>query len=316
MYNFSEYKTIVARLAQRSGDADYLTNIGDWVNLSVKFLADIYDYYQELEGIYNFTTVDGTEDYGMPNDFDKPLRIFDLTNKKDLTIITEEKYYDQALSNIADSTESNTPEFARLYGVRGVKTNVGSAGSKVKAKSSAAESSSVTVRVEGYIDSSKTILAFEDLTVTGTSYTSLTTATFYEITRVSKSADSTGYITLADSSENTLTILTSIDRVIQHPVLRLGKIPGQANSMRILYKKKIRKMVDNNDYPFVDADEFIVTNSLGFAYSQEKETESRATVMWGKADAALKNMLRNKQGRLGPDYQHKITSGLIQAHRA
>lgn len=317
MINFTEIVTQVGRMLQRSGDEDYATLIKDWVNWTHQFAGQAYDYFAELEGIHNFSTVASTEEYFMPTRFDKPLRIVDLTNDIKLTIKTEEEYYDENLAIISAASEESGPSIARMYGVSGVIKQISTSGDTLQAKSSASENTNVTVRIEGYVDSALTILDFEDITVTGTSATTATSPkTFYKILHHSKDIDSSGYITLEDSSNNDLSILSSIQRVAYHKVMKLGKIPDQANSMRVLLKQAPKKLVDNNDYPFIDADDFFILGSAAYGLLQEKETIDRGNVLFSKANEKLTLLIADRQRRLGPDFQHKIVSPLIQSHRA
>ncbi|HEY9874583.1 MAG TPA: hypothetical protein V6D12_14180 [Candidatus Obscuribacterales bacterium] len=315
MYNFDELKDNVAKLAQRSGDSDYESKIGIWLNLSLETLYNVYDWWLELRERYDFTSVDGQADYGMPPQFDKPLLFWDRTNDKLITIRTEEEYTKDNLANINDSTEGDV-NFGYLIGVSGAKKQVSTSGSTVKAKSSTSETGSgITVRIEGYVDSDLSIVDYENIVVTGTSYVA-GTKTFYKILHFSKSGDSEGYITLADASSNILANLGSKDRVGHHKIFRLGLIPDDSvTNYRILYKKKFRKMVNDYDYPFVEADEFLTLNSLGYALSEEKETSERAVLVWNKAKEALNLILTNQQMKHGPEYQHKMVSVFAQAHR-
>ena len=125
MYTFLTLKQKVAELTQHvtydsSGTATYdpnfMTKAGVWLNLSQKLLSESYDFWTELETTYDLTTVDGTEAYDMPSDFDKPYRVYDLTNVKEITPETETKYVDANLSDIVDSTEGEPSEY-RIYGV-------------------------------------------------------------------------------------------------------------------------------------------------------------------------------------------------------
>ena len=46
-----------------------------------------------------------------------------------------------------------------------------------------------------------------------------------------------------------------------------------------------------------------------------REDINSVNILWQKSQQALVQLLTNIQGSLGPDYQHKITSRLIQSHR-
>ena len=314
MRTFGELKEDVAILVQRSGDTDYTAKIGQWINLSHRFIYNIYDYWNETEDIHNFTTVASTEDYFMPTRFNKPLKIFDITNDAKLTVVTEEEYFSANIANVADATEAKVPAFARLYGESPVTVQISTSGDNTQAKSSSASDSGVKVRVEGYLDSALTSLGFETITLTGAT-AKAGTVTFYKIVHVSKDSDSAGTITLEDSSGTDLVVMAPIDRVSRHKVLKLGLIPNQANSMRILFKKDVQKLVNDEDYPFMDMDEFLTLDAWGYALSQEKEELQRATTVWGKARDALEVMLSSANNRLGPDFQKKFVSQWSQAHQ-
>lgn len=225
---FLQLKQRVAVLAQRvtydvDGNATYddvfLAQAGVWIQLAEKLLAEIYDYWTELQGVHNFTTGDGTETYSMPSDFDKPLRVYDLTNEKQLTPITEEEYFDSNISAIADADEGK-PDKYRIFGVS----------SRLKQ-------------------------------------------------------------------------------------MKLGKIPDDAYSVRVLYKKVPAGMSANDDYAFIDADRYLIFDSYGYALKQAKE-DMKANFAWEKAKEALQILLNNQMTKLSPKYQHKITSRWLQAHRA
>jgi len=314
MQTFTELKANVATLTQRSSSAVHITAIGVWINLELEHLYNIYDYWHELKATHNFTTVDGTALYYMPSDFGLSFRFYDITNDKKIAIKTEEEYFDSNIANIADANEADA-DTAYFKEVVGVKVQVDTAGDTVQAKSSSASDTAVTVRVEGYIDSGLTTLGFENIVVTGTTAVAGST-TFYKITHVSKNKDSVGYITLEDSSADDLAILQDIDRVLSHKAFRLGRIPDDSStSMRVLYKKKFRKLVNDNDYPFVDADGYLIFAAAATSLFQQKEPTERVKEYERKASEALNALLSQHSGSLGPDYQQKMTNVFATAHR-
>ena len=317
MWNFSELKTKVAELAQRSNDDNYKTKIGTWLQMSHKFLADINDLWIDLQDVYNFSATGGKEDYPLPNRFDKPFRLYDLTNDKKLTVITEEEYFDGHITAIADAEEQTAPEYARIYGVAGSSVPIATTGDTVKAKSSnATESVAIIVTVSGYIDSSLLIEDSEDITIVAASANTFVagTKTFYKITKIAKSANTTGYIIIANSTGTTIETLAPHERIARHRVLKLGKIPSQTNSMRLLFKKIPYEMVNDYDYPFCECDRYLIMDAWGWALKQD-DKEQQAAFAWGKAKEALETLLLNNSKALGTSYQHKIISNWLQAHR-
>ncbi len=313
MYNFLETKDKVLGLVQREGDSDYRSLIGDWMNFLLLTMYNQYDYWAECQDRHTFATVASTEEYFMPLHFNKPFRVYDFTNNTKLNVITDEVYTDANITNVADAVTAKVPSTARFYGTSGVLNQVSTSGDTVQAKSSVTET--VTVRIEGYIDSSLTVIAYENISVTGTVAVA-GTVTFFKILHVSKSKDTTGFITLEDSSANDLTLLGPTDRVAQYSILKLGLIPNQVNSMRVYFKKNFPKLINDNDYPFVEADDYLLYGAAALAIQEEKEQIQRAQLFQSISDRALEGILQNQYGKLGPDYQNSITFQHHQAHRA
>lgn len=319
MYNFGEIVTQVAEMAQRSGDAAYLAKIKAWVNAAQSYAADMYDYWPDLQARHNFTTVDGQYFYYMPSNFDKPYRVYDITNDRKLTVKTLEDYYDATLADTFDNNE-NTPSVAILYGVSAVST-IDDASFTLQAKSSSSlDNSGIVIRIEAWLDSAKTILGYEEITINTGSPTTYATAssplTFYGINKIVKSERTTGYITISQVSDST--VLATIPPYAQssrYPILELRQVPDAAYGIFIPYKKKVEKLVDDQDYPFMDLDDYIILYALAFALHEEKESEMRADTMWKKAEDTLNVKIRNAQTKLGPSYQHEFTSKVAQAHR-
>lgn len=242
--------------------------------------------------------------------------MFDFTNHAIITPQAEQTYVEDNLDSVAHSNEG-LPDKYRLFGTSGVTGSWLTTGSIVKVKSSSAsDTGAVVVRVGGYIDSAKLIYDYENITVSTTLPTTYVsgTKTFYEISEISKSADTTGYITVADSADTVQALLSPTDRVSRHKIMRLGLIPGSAYSVKVYYKKRCRKMINDRDYPFMECDNYLTLDGWGWGLSQEKETMERAVVTWNKAKEALDAILKNAAGELGPDFQHKIVSMWASAH--
>jgi len=316
MFQFKELKDKAANMLQRTGaDSTYKDELGDWINLLLEGLYKRYDFFDELKNDFTFTTVDGTAKYFLPFDFGKAYRVYDITNNKKLKPTVEPDYFDANIANIADSVEADAETYY-FKEVVGVKVQVSTSGDTVQAKSSSASDTSVVVRVEGYLDSGLTILGFENITVTGTTAVAGTT-TFYKITHYSKASDSIGYITLEDSSANGLGILQDIDRVARYKAINLRLIPDDsATSIQVLYKKKFRRLVDNNDYPFVEADDYLIFGAAALATNRDKESIERVAFLDKEKEKALSLLLLDQTTKLGTDYQHKMEATFIQAHRA
>ncbi len=339
MFNFGELQDKVAKLAQRSDDPDYKAKIGDWINLGQEYVINSYDFWAALQSSKRFSSVADHEKYYLPSDFDKPYRLFDRTNHRKLVWTTREEYYSANIATVANAV-TGEPNWAMLYGVGAVCADP-TDGFTVSVKSSSlSDNGGIVCRIEGWINSAKTVLGHENITISTSDPTSSVSGsvTFYDITKFTKSADTVGYVSLIDNTiadagflgdgflvdgflqdSGGTSLLANIgpyERESRYPVLYLGLIPNDAFNYEILYKRKVHRMVDDNDYPFMDCCDFLILYALGFAYNQEKESETRAATMWQKADANLTLLMRNEMDKLGPDHQHKWSPITLQGHRA
>lgn len=316
MYNFGEILSNVQVITQHVGDSDYANKIKTWVNLGHDYAFNEYDFWSELQAIYAFTSVSGTEKYYQPSDFDKPTRLYDYTNNNKLSWITRESYVDANTASVSGG-DTGQPFYASLYGVSAVAyENTSSFTVQVKSSSSS-DSGGFTVRIEGWLDSAKTILGHEDIAISTSSPTSYVagTNTYYGLTRCVKSGDTVGYVTVADNASVVLATIAPYDRQSRYPTLYLGLIPNAAISYKMFYKRRIHKLVDNNDYPFTDIDSYLICYASGMAFEEEKEAESRSAAMFTKATAFLQTAIRNQQSKMGIDYQQKFVPSTSQAFR-
>ncbi len=322
MYTFGETYTGVATLVQRDQDQTFVAKCQRWVNMGAVIAANMYDYWQELQvDMQPFSSVSGQQIYYMPSDFDKPTRLWDFTSNRKMTIQTREEYVDANISSIS-SAQTGTPQYASVYGVSAVNyVNTSSFSVQVKSSSSLDSSGSIVVRVEGWLDSAQTILGYTNISISSSSPTTYVvdpnSTVFYGITRLTKSGDTYGFITVADQagSLHVLGTIAPVDRESRYPKLYLGLIPNAAYSYHGTYKRKIKKMVDTNDYPFADISDFLHLYALGWAYMEEKETLPRAQLTWDKAKELIGQQVRNEMDKLGPDHQHKFVPQTAQVHR-
>ena len=252
--------------------------------------------------------------YYLPSDFGKPFRLYDITNDRKISIVNEYNHFDGNIKNIADSIEGDVTT-AYLKEVVGVLRQVSTSGDTIQVKSSANDTTQ-TCRIEGFVDASLRIIGSVEITLNGVTPATNAT-TFYKITHFSKSADTTGFVTLEDSSGNDLSYLGQTDRVAHHTGFRLSKIPDDSTTnFRWLYKKKFRRLVNAQDYPFIESDAYLINHAWGYALAQDKETIQRAQIAFDRADRHYNALMVNFSNQLGPEYQKKMVTPLIRAHRS
>lgn len=303
-------------LGQHSGDQDYRNKAKIWANLAQSHAFYAYDFWLELQENYTFASTSGVEKVFMPSNFDKPTRLWDFTNNNKMSWITREAYVDANTASVADGV-TGQPQQAMLYGVNAVSVEPSSFFTVQVKSSSMADSGGFTVRVEGWLDAAKTILGHEDIAIDTANPTTYVagTMTYYGITRFVKSGNTQGSIILATSTPTILATIAPYDRQSRYPVIYLGLIPNAAINYHITYKGRMHRMVEDNDYPFAELDDFITFYGCGMSFTQEKESQSRAEQMFKKADECLLLAIRNSMAKMGTAYQHKAVPSMAQAMR-
>ena len=96
--------------------------------------------------------------------------------------------------------------------------------------------------------------------------------------------------------------------------MKLGLIPDDAYSMRVLYKKVPADMSGDDDYAFMDADRYLIFDCCFFALLWEREKE-KAGIAQQMAEGAYKDLMNNNMRKLGTSYQRKMESKFLGAHR-
>lgn len=307
-----------AILAQRQGDSTYATYFPIWINMGQLYAAKKYDFWQDLQNIYNFASAANQETYYMPSDFDKPTRIFDLTNNLKPTMITRENYFDANISTISNA-QIGVPNYTMIYGVSAVNVVPTSAFTVKVNSSSSADTTNPVCFIEGWIDAAQTIIGSTSITINSASPTSYVVdpnvVSFYGITRFTKSSNTTGFISLQTNSSVLIATIAPEDRVSRYPILYFGLIPAGTYNYRTLYKSTVKRLVNDNDYPFTELDDFLTTYAASYAYSQEKENAERAAQMMKVAEGLLDQAIDNEVSKLGTSYQQKFINLTAQSHR-
>lgn len=281
------------------------------------YAANKYDFWSELQRTYNFASVGNQETYYMPSDFDKPTRIFDLTNNLKPTMLSREQYFDANISTISNA-QVGVPQYAMLYGINAINVVPSSFVVQVNS-SSTADNANPVCFIEGWLDAAQTIMGSTSITINSGSPTSYVVdpnnVIFYGITRFTKSANTTGFISMQTTTGTLLATISPVDRESRYPVLYLGLIPQGIYNYRTMYKRKVKRMVNDNDYPFADMDDFLITYAASYAYSQEKETADRAAQMLAESEKLLDMAILNEMNKFGTNYQQKFQNLTAQSHR-
>lgn len=231
-------------------------NIGD---SSVAMLALIVDYlnFRLTEVLrrsnlldtnrsdYTFSTVSGTEDYVLPQDFNKEISVVDKTNGIFLTRM------DSQLNTIKNPSTLDTSGSVGSYIIMDKTVrNQPTSASVITFVSDSASDTSQSMYLKGY--DANGYEDYETVTITGTTPVA-TSKTFIRVSQVAKSASTAGVITVtANSAAITVAILSR--EMITHKikVMRLVSIPNTVMTIETQYIQKPLPMSQDYDYPIIN----------------------------------------------------------------
>ena len=197
---------------------------------------------------HTFATVASTEFYVLPRDLDKVSLIRQTTSPTRLRYVRDDTFY----RAIPDPTATGNPRFYRLWEEEGVAVRLATADTITIVSSSTSDDSSISVSVVGY--DSDGIKRSESLSMNGTTdVDGAITFVADRPLRISKSADTTGKITVKETSgDTTLVILGEHERSPRFKVIGLYPIPSSAITMQLEYWTRIRRLEHAESVPDID----------------------------------------------------------------
>ena len=201
---FGILRTRVCELAGLPEGGEFLSLVNLSMNSVYRRLLGLVPGEQEIREFTLATRVDVSK-YGMPLYVDKVVTIEDTANSKNIYTLTN-KRFDETYPG---TTETGTPDRARMYGVYGVQRQPAATGAIGIRSSAAGDSGSgYVVTVVGLNGS--TVLVRDEVTLTGTTEVA-TTNSYASVERVVKTPASgtsfAGNITVEDSSDNEISVI-------------------------------------------------------------------------------------------------------------
>jgi hypothetical protein len=244
---------------------DLVNNVGSNIQdtssameaISKRYINEIYfDILRRINwdgANYDYSFSASTQDNILPSDFGKEIAVVDSTNSRVLTRTNVGLEFDVNASGL---TSSGTAErYAILESPTRVQPTTAGVISVV---SSSAADATQTVVIRGVVGSVEVV---ESITLTGTT-PAVSTGSFSRIRGISKSAVSTGYVTVTTGTQ-TLAILAPETREHLIKIMRLYDAPASAVTIKCPYNIKPQPMINNNDYPIIDIADLI---ELGATY--------------------------------------------------
>ncbi len=194
---------------------------------------------------YTVAVIAGTQDYILPSDFDKEKYVYDATNLLYIPFISLEELVEKFPDNL--SSQGSVERYSIFRdAVRKQPTSA----SVLTIVSSSSADTTQTVRVKG--TDSNDVELDESVTLTGTT-NATTSNTYNSIRSVTKSASTTGRITItSNSSAVTVAVMAPADIDYKVIKLRLHQTPNNALTLNVPYHIKPYPMSSDYDVPIID----------------------------------------------------------------
>jgi hypothetical protein len=249
-------------------------------------------------------TVASTEDYQLPRDCDDITLIRQTSTPIKLHYLPDELFYKW----LPNPTATGNPKWYRIWEQEGVEVRL-SADDTLEVISSSASDTSQTVRIVG--KDANGLIRTESLTLTGTTVVNGSiTYNAGDVLRISKSADTTGIITVRKATADvTLVQLAPTETSARFKIASFYPIPSAVVTLYLEYFTHIRRLEGDNDVPDLP-EKWLWVVRLGamakvYQY-QNKETMFNTTqALFG---AGVRSMVREDMGN--SDYIPALRSNL------
>lgn len=260
---------------------DLLPKVKDWASYRYDRIMRTFPW-AELVRKYDLSVVSGTSDYALQSDVDKIIAMSDITNGQlisEETIQSHERFVAPVLEVAGDIQTSKQPNLYRFIGTRSVKALLSVADTVQVLSTSASDISPKVVRIVGLVSGTEVA---ESIVLTGaTAATSNNTFdSGSELTISVGTSDGTindtvGTITVRETitTANTLAVLPAGAKTQTYNWVSLSPQPAAALTARIWYKKKWRRLVNDNDIPIIDCADEIIEGVIADALWEDGQSE-------------------------------------------
>ena len=236
-----------------------------------------------------FATVASQEDYALDEEVEDIALLRQRTTPQKLLYVPDRLFY--AFEANPEGASTGTPKYYRRWEETGFKAQLSADGTVYASSSSASDSSTFRVILVGRNSSGEVIA--ESITLNGT--TSVTSSTTWDdggLLQVSKSAQTTGTITVYATTGNTvLAELAPEDLAPRYKKISLYPIPSAVITMYLEYYERLRLLVNDADAPQIDKRWLWVLREGALAKAWEyKQNEAAAAQHYAIFRDGLKTM--------------------------
>ena len=236
-------------IASTIRDTQIETLLSNYINITLSEIWNAYPWTFKRRKT-TFATVASQEDYNLDEEIDQIVVIRQRTTPLKLLYVPDRLFYQ--LEPDPEGQSTGIPRYYRLWEETGFSTNLAAADTIYVSSSSTSDGSSFRVIVVGRNSSGEVVS--ESITLNGTtSVTSTTTWAASGLMQVSKSAQTTGTITVYRTTGATvLSEMSPEDRSPRYKRLSLYPIPSSAITMYVEYFERLRYLVNDADTPQMD----------------------------------------------------------------
>ena len=214
------------------------------------------------------TTVSGTQNYVLPDDFYKPIDVYDTTNSLPVSVLTLGDLYRSYGSTIATSGSIDS---CAIYedAVQAQPTTA----SKLAITGVAADTSQ-TIQIRGIASN---VEVYETQTLTGTTPVE-STYTYTRITGISFDAVRTGIVTVTSNSA-AVTIATIPLGMLdtRFKLMKFHYVPVTVSTINIPYIIKPSPLAQDYDYPLLDVADLIELGAISDCYKYKGQFQKSQT---------------------------------------
>ena len=258
------YDTIKANVGTHIQDTSTAFDIiiGTWVNNRYRDVINSYDW-EQLYHSQSFAS-SAVSAYALDENTERLIFVKDRTNETYYEPITEQDF----LTNYYDDLDSTgQPEVCFLTSSP-VASQPGSA-EKLIIKSTSASDTMQSIFIRGIVSTYET---YETVTLTGTTAASASNS-YTEILGISKSAATTGKITIYDNDATSIVAVMSPESLVsRYKILNVHPTPSAAATIELRTKRKVLPLSQDYDYPIIeDIDDILEIGAEADAWRYKRQ---------------------------------------------
>ena len=264
------FTVLKANVGAEVGDTSsaFATIIGRFINRR---------YFQTLRAInwknirpdYTVDMVSGTQDYALPNDFGKPVSVYNTTSDNELDVMDLGDLYRFHGSEI---TSTGTVERCAFY--EEAVTAQPSSASQLSIVSASASDTTQTIQIRGIASS---VEVYETQTLTGQSAVTSTNS-YTRITGISFDAVRAGKVTITSNSAAVTNAVIPIEVLdTRYKLMKVHYVPTTTDEIAIPYIIKPQPLSQDYDYPAIDIGDLIELGAISDALKYKRQYQKSQT---------------------------------------